>query len=189
MSRRARRRQAPVAVLTVCTGNICRSPLAEQLLRSRFADDPRFEFGSAGLEAVAGAPMDPAAARQLVALGGDPAGLIGEQIGERHADAADLILTMTRSQRDEVVRRFPRSVRRVFTLAEFSALLDLDESQAATADPRALIEEASRRRSEVRLGEADDVVDPIDAADEVHARVASQVAGYVDAIAAGLGRS
>lgn len=173
-------------MLTVCTGNICRSPLAEQLLRVRFADDPRFEVGSAGLHAVVGAPMDPAAARQLIAQGGDPAGLTGEQFSDDHAGAADLILTMTRAQRDETVKRFPRAARRVFTLAEFAALLELGASDTSTVGPRALIEKASRHRSLVKLGDDDDITDPIDAPDKVHEQVAKQIVGYVDAIAAGL---
>ncbi len=185
MSRRDRRSEAPVAVLTVCTGNICRSPLAEQLLRSRFANDPRFELGSAGLHAVVGAPMDKAAARQLVALGESAAGLTGEQLGEQHVGAADLILTMTRAQRDEVVRRFPRTMHRTFTLAEFAALLE-PASEPGASDPRAVIERAARLRSSARLGDDDDIIDPIDAADDVHARVARQIVGYVDAIAARL---
>ncbi|MBK0419464.1 hypothetical protein JD276_10505 [Leucobacter sp. CSA1] len=181
MSRRSRRSVPPVAVLTVCTGNICRSPLAEQMLRMRLRDDPRFEIGSAGLHAVVGAPMDPDAATQLRAHGGDPAGLIGEQLADEHADAADLILTMTRGQRDEVVRRHPRAARRTFTLAEFAALAGSGDIDRA-ADPRAVIDQAGRSRSTVRLTEDQDVPDPIDATAEVHAVVASQIVGLVDTI-------
>jgi len=43
--RTERRAARPFSILTVCTGNICRSPLAEQLLRARFA-----EAGFAGVE-------------------------------------------------------------------------------------------------------------------------------------------
>lgn len=185
MSRRARRTATPFAVLTVCTGNICRSPLAEALLRMRFTGDERFEVGSAGLHAVVGAPMDPAAAKQLVALGGDPAGLIGEQLGDAHADAADLILTMTVSQRDELVRRHPRAMRKVFTCAEFTALLE-GAGDAAGADPRAKVELAARSRATVALTAADDIDDPIDAPDEMHARIAAQITGYVDSISSHL---
>lgn len=173
------------AILTVCTGNICRSPLAEQLLRTRLdgsTNDPDFVIGSAGLQAVVGAPMDVDAARQLVALGGDPAGLVGAQLGEKHTDAADLILTMTRRQRDSVVRRFPRAMRRTFTLAEFAAL-----SQAAAAsEPRAIVEEAVRRRFSVKLRDIDDVPDPINASEEVHRAVATQIDRLVDTIVGAL---
>lgn len=197
MTRRRLHRAAPVAILTVCTGNICRSPLAEQMLRTRLADtvepgrpvgSPGFEIGSAGLHAVVGSPMDPDAAAQLRAHGGDPAGLIGEQLSADHADAADLILTMTRGQRDEVVRRHPRAARRTFSLAEFAALASAapPASGPVERDPRAVIDRAGRSRSTARLAEADDVPDPIDASLEVHRAVADQIVRLVDVVASAL---
>lgn len=184
MSRRSRRSAPPLRVLTVCTGNICRSPLAEELLRQWLADHHRFEIASAGLRAVVGAPMDAEAARQLHALGGSPAGLFGEQIDGARVDAADLILTMTVSQRDHLVRSHPRASQRTYTLAEFAHLLEaVAPDPSRTEDPRDLIASAARARSSVRLTPADDVPDPIDATSEVHAAVAAQIAGLVKDIA------
>ncbi len=182
MSRR-QLRESPVAILTVCTGNICRSPLAEQLLRLRLQGDHRFEIGSAGLHAVVGAPMDRDAATQLLAHGGDPTPPRGEQLSDGHAEAADLILTMTRAQRDEVLRRHPGATRRTFTLAEFASLLERIGSDATSQDPRQKIVQASLMRSAVQLSDADDVPDPIDASVEVHTAVASQIVALTDMIA------
>lgn len=180
MSRRARR-EPPVAILTICTGNICRSPLAEQMLRQGLATDTRFEVGSAGLHAVVGAPMDPDAAVQLRAHGGDPSGLRGEQLTDGHANAADLLLTMTREQRDEVIRRHPTAMQRTFTLAEFAALLEKDPS-STNEQPRDRIAQAARSRAQVRLTRADDVRDPIDASTEVHEAVGNQIVALIDRI-------
>ncbi len=174
----------PFTVLVVCVGNICRSPLAEQLLRLRLGEGApsRFTVCSAGLRAVVGAPMDPAAARQLVMHHGDPAGLIGVQLAERHVAAADLVLTMTRGQRDEVVHRYPRALPRTFTLAEFATLSGTTDVTSV----QAMVEHAKRARSTVRLSAADDVADPIGAPDVVHAAVSSQIAGLVAKIAEAL---
>lgn len=152
------------------------------MLRLRLADSG-FTFSSAGLRAVDGAPMDAAAARQLVSHGGDPAGLIGEQLTGQHVQAADLILTMTRRQRDDVVRQFPRAMRRSFSLAEFAMLATLGDFAPAT-DPRIIVEEAGRRRYAVTLKDADDVIDPINASEDVHRAVAAHIVQLVDVIAA-----
>ncbi|GMA87571.1 hypothetical protein GCM10025868_28210 [Angustibacter aerolatus] len=53
---------APARVLVVCTGNVCRSPLVERLLRQRLGTDA-VDVSSAGTQALVGEPMtDPAAA-------------------------------------------------------------------------------------------------------------------------------
>lgn len=137
---------------------------------------------SAGLRAVVGAPMDPAAARQLVVHHGDPAGLIAEQLTGQHVAGADLVLTMTRGQRDEVVHRYPRALPRTFSLAEFAAL----SSATGVTTVQELVERAKRTRSTVRLSNADDVPDPIGAPDAVHAAAASQISGLVTSIAEAL---
>ncbi|MDQ3422084.1 MAG: low molecular weight phosphatase family protein, partial [Actinomycetota bacterium] len=55
-------------MLVVCTGNICRSPLAERLLQRRLGD--RAVVRSAGVQGLEASAMDPYAAAQLERLGG-----------------------------------------------------------------------------------------------------------------------
>lgn len=68
----------PFGILFVCTANICRSPMAEHLLRGSLAalldtgGAIRFDVSSAGILGWDGEPMDPAAAAELRRLGGDP---------------------------------------------------------------------------------------------------------------------
>ena len=172
----------PVNVLTVCIGNICRSPLAEQLLRAKLGAP--YVLGSAGLYAAHGHPMDPLSAERSRRLGGSPEGAVGEQLTEDHAQWAHLILTMTKSQRDELVQRHPRAALRTFTLAEFASLAEKTAEYAPA--PRSHISRATSARGSIRLTEDDDVPDPINASAEVHDRVAAQIASYVDRIVAAL---
>lgn len=179
MSRRAHR-QTVITIVTVCTGNICRSPLAERMFQMRLASNPSFEISSAGLHAVVGAPMDLDAADQLRAHGGDPAELYGEQITKIHVTAADLILTMTRKQRDELIREFPLAMHRTFTMAEFAVLSELVADSSTSF--LELVSRASRFRFRAHLSDSDDVPDPIDASVAVHQLVGNQIVALVDRI-------
>jgi protein-tyrosine phosphatase len=170
-------------ILTVCAGNICRSPLAEVRLRSGLSHDPGFCVISAGLSAVVGEPMEPHAAAQLRAYGEDPSSPRGEQLGADHIFAADLVLAMTRSQRDAVAYAFPRAALRTFTLTEFERLSSHNEfDEAWGRSPRSALKWAVAHRELARLGEQDDVADPMGQGEEVHAAVARRIVECIDAI-------
>lgn len=111
-------------VLFVCTGNICRSPLAERLatVMSAQMGAPGISSASCGVRAVIGSPIHPQAAAIIEEFGGDTTGFAARQINPRIASAADLILTMTREQRGAVLEVAPRQLRRTFTLAEAAEL-------------------------------------------------------------------
>ena len=98
----------PFEILVVCLGNVCRSPLAEQVLRMRFAEllgdgSPAVRVSSAGARALVGRPMDEHAAAELRRLGGDPEGFAATQLTAAAAGAADLVLTATRELRSRVL--------------------------------------------------------------------------------------
>ncbi|MEN3361309.1 MAG: hypothetical protein V7637_5291 [Mycobacteriales bacterium] len=125
-------------VLVVCVGNLCRSPLAERLLRAGLAAGldggaARFTVGSAGTEALAGMPMDPRAAEIAVDLGADPAGFTARPVTAELVAAADLVLTATRAERAEAVRLHPPAHRYAFTLREFARLVAAAADAAADA--------------------------------------------------------
>ena len=92
---------------------------------------------SAGTRAVVGSAMDPASARVLQELGGNPEGFRARQLTDQLAAAADLTLTMTRDHRRDVLGRAPRAMSRTFTLREAAGLLGLldDEAPLLDADP------------------------------------------------------
>lgn len=110
-------------VLIVCTGNICRSPMAEQLLTARLGGDD-VRFSSAGTGALVGEPMTREAAGLSARYGGDPAKHAARQLTERVVLDADLVLTATRAHRAQVAELVPRAARRAFTLREFARVVD-----------------------------------------------------------------
>ncbi|WP_172592044.1 hypothetical protein [Subtercola boreus] len=198
----------PFTVLMVCTGNICRSPLAEQLLRSRLGEaglHASTTVSSAGLGAVVGAPMEEHAAAVSLHFRGQPGEFRARQLRSAMVADADLVLTMTRAQRDEVIKRNPRALQRTFTLTEFSKLLSvsggvelvetatdaaLAEAALLTKVPGALpadaaadladslrphVQQLARIRSRAQLLPEDDVTDPYRQSQQVHDAVGRQI--------------
>jgi protein-tyrosine phosphatase len=112
-------------VLFVCTGNICRSPLAEQLFRSRTAaDGVHLSASSAGTDARTGERMTPQAAELSLRYGGDPSEHRAVRIEAGLIRESSLILTATRRHRADVVSLVPRASRYTFTLREFARLVE-----------------------------------------------------------------
>ncbi len=109
-------------ILTVCTGNICRSALAESLLRQKL-DPQAFTVSSAGVRAVVGGKVPPQQVAIGVSLGvEDLPQHSGSQITEQDVRNSDLILVATRDHRGEVVRLDPSASTRTFTYREFAHL-------------------------------------------------------------------
>ena len=116
-------------ILTVCTGNMCRSPQAAQLLQSRVSAAGRsvaaqVEIASAGTRAVPEAEMDPSAAELSREMGGAPTPHSAQQLTPQMVAAADLVLCMSREHRSTTVRLWPRASRCTFLLTEFAGLLE-----------------------------------------------------------------
>src|SRR3954465_9921582 len=101
------------SVLLVCSGNICRSPIAEQALRARA--DGAVLFSSAGTIARDGSPMTEEAALLSRRLGGDPSGHLSRRLTRAMIQEAGLVLTAAREHRARVVEAFPRASGYTFT--------------------------------------------------------------------------
>ncbi len=106
-------------IMTVCTGNICRSPLAEAEFRRHLPAG--FSVCSSGLAALVGAPAQETARKIASARGVELSGHKGAQISESAALENDLILVMTNAHKDELETRFPSSKGRVFLLGHWGA--------------------------------------------------------------------
>ena len=115
-----------IRILTVCTGNVCRSPMAERLLQTRL-DAVRpgmFDVSSAGIQALAGAPMDARAAGLLHVFGGVSDGFVARHLTEQHLADPALVLAMSTEHRDRVLKLAPRLLKRTFTVRELARMLD-----------------------------------------------------------------
>ncbi|SNR77655.1 hypothetical protein [Blastococcus mobilis] len=173
-------------LLFVCTGNICRSPLAERLAyswasQSLGATTAAVRIASAGTDALDGKPMDKRSAAALAALGGEPGGFVAQTFVPQMATEADLVLTMTRSQRRKVLAVAPRALRHTFTLPEAADLLRSADLRGVTDLPlrnraRELAARLNAGRARRMSVEADDVFDPIGESGGVHKQVAARIA-------------
>lgn len=119
-------------ILFVCTGNTCRSPMAEAMLREMANKRGlQLEVRSAGVSTVDGLPISTHAQTVLrsrnYSYSGSSMALDSGAIGW-----ADLILTMTTGHKRNLLQRFPQAVDKAFTLMEYvasdeSALTDIAE--------------------------------------------------------------
>lgn len=108
-------------ILTVCTGNICRSPVAEYLLRHELIAAGRaIEVQSAGIGALANHPADDAALAFTEQLGVSMAPHRARQIAQSHTRWADLILVMQKHHLDYVVALDPTARGKTFLLGHWS---------------------------------------------------------------------
>jgi protein-tyrosine phosphatase len=113
-------------VLHVCTGNICRSPMAEGLTVFGLVQrgtTTGFEVSSAGTWGHTGSPMEPYALSTLAEHGIDGSPFRARELVGEHVATADLVLTATREHRAAAVTFVPRAAARTFTLREFARLV------------------------------------------------------------------
>jgi len=162
----------PFRVLHVCTGNICRSPMAERLTRKGLADRlgpaaGRFVVESAGTWGHNGSPMESYALATLKAYGLDGVDFRARELVAEHVAGADLVLGATREHRAAAVVLHPRAAGRTFTLREFARLVSAVVPADLTAtDPaqraRELVRVAAGRRGLVPPDAPgdDDLADP-----------------------------
>lgn len=121
------KRFASYMVVVVCTGNTCRSPMGEMLLKKRFAEqlgcrideleDRGVLVQSAGIAAMSGGRAADEALETMKLHGLDLAAHETQPLGDRIVRYADLILTMTRGHREAILSQWPEARDRTFAIA------------------------------------------------------------------------
>ena len=163
-------------VLFVCTGNVCRSPIAERLSLVMADARQAFDFraSSAGTRAMISHPMHNEAASVLQRLGGNPEGFEARQFMPKIARDVDLILTMTRAHREAVLELVPSKLNKTFTLLEASLLRT--DCGAQTLEDLALLRPALDADRHL------DIADPIGQSPEVFAAIGAQIASLLPSL-------
>lgn len=188
-------RSGPLSVLTVCTGNICRSPLAELLLTHTLQGLP-VRVQSAGTTPLIGHPMT------------EQNRAIAKEYGVTNADShaareltpglirdADLVLALSREHRRAVVEMLPKASRHTFTLREFARLAEVADLEELTLPRTANVDDRLRETvdliAQVRGSlppltnlEDHDVIDPYRQSDEVYQASAQQIIPAVNTVTA-----
>jgi protein-tyrosine phosphatase len=162
-------------VLHICTGNICRSPMAEHMMRAGLqqrlgAGADAFVIESAGTWGHTGSPMEEFALQTLASYSLDGSAFQARELVAEHVATADLVLAATREHRAAAVVLQPRAAKNTFTLREFDRLLsELDPATLPTGDAvaraHAVVVAAASQRGMIRPDrpEDDDLVDPYQA--------------------------
>ncbi len=108
-------------ILVVCTGNTCRSPMAEALTRAYFSGkNTKPEVGSAGLYALEGQPASRYALEAVKKFGTDLTGHRAKKVTSEMIERAQLVLSMTVGQKNNLIQMFPGVQDKVYTLKEFA---------------------------------------------------------------------
>ncbi|HKT98700.1 MAG TPA: low molecular weight protein-tyrosine-phosphatase [Paraburkholderia sp.] len=102
-------------VLVVCEGNICRSPLACAMLAQALPD---IGFSSAGTHALVGEGADPLVLEMARERGVQLEEHVATALTDEQVRAADLILTMTKVQREQIEHVWPYARGKVYRLSE-----------------------------------------------------------------------
>jgi len=121
-------------VLFVCTGNSCRSVMAQEYLKKLLRDQGRIdvEVDSAGMMALEGGGVSEETRQVLAAEGIDASGHRAKKLTKALVDESDIILVMEQIHEDRVLHLAPEAKNRLFLLKEFAKIND---SNLNIADP------------------------------------------------------
>ncbi len=107
------------SVLFICTGNICRSPMAMALLRGRTVKETaEWRIASAGTWTTPGVPASPNAQQAMAERGVDLSHHRSRVVSRKLLAAYQLVLVMERNHRESLRIEYPDLAGRVYVLSE-----------------------------------------------------------------------
>ena len=120
-------------VLFVCTGNVCRSPMAQGLFADLVKGRSDIEVTSAGIGAVGGQSPSPHSVEVMHELGLDIRNIRSKPLMADLVRKADFIFVMTYGHLDSMLLLFPSAAEKTFLLREFET--DLPVMERELSDP------------------------------------------------------
>ena len=114
----------PKHVLFICTGNTCRSPMAEGLFRLATAGRKDFTVSSAGIAASKGCPASTETLNLLKQRGACLAGFKSRPVTDALLKEASHVFAMTEGHLAALEARFPQYADKYFLLREFTGMTD-----------------------------------------------------------------
>ena len=183
--------KAAFNIVFVCTGNICRSPMAEQMLVQQAAKHKLpIVVSSAGVMAMTGDPMTPQSAEAMTLRGYTPTKHVSQDLTPKILEDADLVLTATLEHRSELARMLPKASKYSFTIDEFARLTSFlmadpefqDEFKKKPKETREQYLKRALHEAVLLRGMVPTSLDPIDVIDPYmqSMKVYNQVAAHVD---------
>jgi len=181
------------SILVVCSGNICRSPVAEGLLRRgvqrRFgAGAP--EVTSAGTIGLEGSSATPESVQAASERGVDISMHLARRLTDTMVERADLVVCMAAEHRVEIEERVPAAADRTFTLKELTRLLEDDAPSTPQGEgafeARATAAAAIRARGGASNPYDEDIVDPLGMPLETYRAIAWELDEWTERLLAGL---
>lgn len=176
----------PVRLMTVCTGNVCRSPYLERRLQQemdRAWGPGSVEVRSAGTGALVDAAMDPQSLSLLEARGGAGEDFRARQLSKEQLANQQLVIVAARDHRKTVTRLWPKGLARTHALLDLAQLASLirDDELPQRSDARSWFEAvvpliASKRGLQMPMPEDQaEVVDPFRQGPETFQRMQQQI--------------
>ena len=151
-------------IMFVCTGNICRSPMGELLLK-RYLAGTSIQVSSAGTRGLPAQRINPSSARLMGEIGIDASMFCSRRLTKSMAQSADLILCFEKKHRKNIVTLEPRAVKYTFqindfaNMSEYCAVHGLVAGKTVQGRLSSIIEASTMIRP--MIPDAPDIADPI----------------------------